>query len=201
MLTMALVNRTTIAEFQPQNNKQAYLAYLCGADIALPEPRTTEEVLLHSLCVSGGVRSGGGNRPAVNVSYWNFQRDVMVEMFNAMPDISADTNIAEMDKTVIITGNPCVLGEVVIPKGAASANNYAEASAIFKNIPLDTEIAMTINKRGVEQIAPLDVALVQLKTAPYPIVISWRDITYEVEKLTDEDRAIATNKGWILVEG
>ena len=40
--------------FQPQNNKQAYLAYLCGLDIALPEPRTEEEVLLCKLCVDGG---------------------------------------------------------------------------------------------------------------------------------------------------
>lgn len=39
--------------FQPQNNKQAYLAYLCGLDIALPEPRTEEEVLLYKLCIDG----------------------------------------------------------------------------------------------------------------------------------------------------
>lgn len=40
--------------FQPQNNKQAYLAYLCGLDIALPEPRTVEEILLCKLCTDGG---------------------------------------------------------------------------------------------------------------------------------------------------
>lgn len=54
----ALKNGAKIsAEFQPQNNKQAYLAYLCGVDIALPEPRTFEEVLLYKLCVDG---IGGG---------------------------------------------------------------------------------------------------------------------------------------------
>ena len=40
--------------FQPQNNKQAYFAYLCGLDIALPEPRTVEEILLCKLCTDGG---------------------------------------------------------------------------------------------------------------------------------------------------
>ena len=37
----------------------------------------------------------------------------------------------------------------------------------------------------------------------YPVRVSWSEHTYEksVIKLTDEDRAIATNKGWTLVEG
>lgn len=47
-----------LTTFQPQNNKQAYLAYLNGKDIPLPEPRTAEEVLLHNLCMSG--MGGGG---------------------------------------------------------------------------------------------------------------------------------------------
>lgn len=44
--------------FQPQNNKQAYLAYLCGLNISLPSPRSVEEELLYNLCVNGG--GGGG---------------------------------------------------------------------------------------------------------------------------------------------
>lgn len=51
----ALKDGATInPKFQPQNNKQAYLAYLCGLNIALPEPRTAEEVLLYKLCADGG---------------------------------------------------------------------------------------------------------------------------------------------------
>ena len=51
----ALLNGLKInPKFQPQNNKQAYLAYLCGLDIALPEPRTVEEILLCKLCADGG---------------------------------------------------------------------------------------------------------------------------------------------------
>lgn len=55
---MALTSGTPITEFQPQNNKQAYLAYLNGLDIELPEPRTNEEALLYNLCMSG---MGGGD--------------------------------------------------------------------------------------------------------------------------------------------
>lgn len=55
-----LLNGTDIAKFQPQNNKQAYLAFLCGASIELPTPRTVEEALLYKLCVKG-VGNGGSS--------------------------------------------------------------------------------------------------------------------------------------------
>lgn len=57
------MNGTPITEFQPQNNKQAYLAYLCGAGNALPTPRSVEEVLLYNLCMNGGTGGGGSNDP------------------------------------------------------------------------------------------------------------------------------------------
>lgn len=60
MLLTALTNGIPITEFQPQNNKQAYLAYLNGLEIELPEPRTMEEALLYNYCVNGGGNSGGG---------------------------------------------------------------------------------------------------------------------------------------------
>lgn len=47
-------------EFQPQNNTQAYLAYINGLDIPLPEPRNAEEVLLHNLCANGVGGGGSG---------------------------------------------------------------------------------------------------------------------------------------------
>lgn len=59
-LLSALVSGLQVnPDFQPQNNKQAYLAYLCGLDIPLPEPRTAEEALLCKLCVDGIVGGGG----------------------------------------------------------------------------------------------------------------------------------------------
>lgn len=53
MLLTALTSRTPIAGFQPQTNEQAYLAYLNGIDVELPEPRTVEEILLYGLCING----------------------------------------------------------------------------------------------------------------------------------------------------
>lgn len=65
----ALKDGATInPSFQPQNNKQAYLAYLCGLDIALPEPRSAEETLLYNLCANGGV-SGGGSLKINDAAY------------------------------------------------------------------------------------------------------------------------------------
>lgn len=55
-----MANGATInPKFQPQNNKQAYLAYLCGLEINLPAPRTAEEALMRLLCENGGGNEGG----------------------------------------------------------------------------------------------------------------------------------------------
>lgn len=59
----ALLNGTTITEFQPQNNVQAYLAYLCGAGNELPKPRTNEEILLYNLCTDGAKLTETGFQP------------------------------------------------------------------------------------------------------------------------------------------
>ena len=58
-LLTALNNGITITEYQPKNNKEAYLKYLCGGGNTLPEPRTAEEVLLYKLCTEGTSGSGG----------------------------------------------------------------------------------------------------------------------------------------------
>lgn len=58
LLSVLLSGAQIKPDFQPQNNKQAYLAYLCGLNIPLPEPRTVEETLLYNLCLNGGM--GGG---------------------------------------------------------------------------------------------------------------------------------------------
>lgn len=67
LLKGLLTGQTVNPEFQPQNNKQAYLAYLNGLDIALPEPRTPEEVLLYNLCANGG--AGGASFTIEDASY------------------------------------------------------------------------------------------------------------------------------------
>lgn len=58
LITALLEGKAVSPAFQPQTNEQAYLAYLNGLDIDLPEPRTMKEVLLYNLCAKGG--TGGG---------------------------------------------------------------------------------------------------------------------------------------------
>lgn len=59
------------ATIQPQNNKQAYLAYALGliTDAShLPEPKTSEEALLKEYCLNGG--GGGSATPFItDISY------------------------------------------------------------------------------------------------------------------------------------
>lgn len=59
--------QTAVTEFRPQNNTQAYLAYLNGFEGELPEPRSIEEVLLYNLCVKG--IGGGGSAGTDAVVY------------------------------------------------------------------------------------------------------------------------------------
>lgn len=74
VLLSALVSGATIRpDFQPQNNKQAYLAYLNGLNIGLPEPRTYEEVLLYNLCANGV--GGGGSSAEIKDCAYLFARD------------------------------------------------------------------------------------------------------------------------------
>lgn len=69
MLLTALANGTAIAGFQPQNNKQAYLAYLCGQELTLPTPRSVEEALLYNLCANGGMGGGSGDFEITHCDY------------------------------------------------------------------------------------------------------------------------------------
>ena len=197
MLLTALVNGTKITEFQPQNNKQTYLAYLCGADIALPEPRTNEEVLLYKLCVEGV----GATQTAVSgldFSNCSLNSEVAVEVFKSLRDVTAEGG---NHNQIILTGNPCITGKAVFKSGRKTVESFSEVFMIFDDFPPSEEISIGVNDGGLVTYRTLNDAMEDLMGAPYPAVISWPDTTYWTAKLTDEDRAIATNKGWTLVEG
>ena len=192
-LLKAMVDGTPIAEFQPQNNTQAYLAYLNGLDIELPEPRNNEEALLYKLCVDGiGVAPMSG--VVLDFSNCSLSSEVAVGVFKSLRDVTA-----EGGKNIILTGNPCITGVGVFKSGRKTVKNHDEVCAIFNDIPLDTEISAKVDNEGMVWYASIEIALDQLQYAQYPMEISWEDVTYYVKKLTDEDMAIATNKGWKLV--
>lgn len=100
-------------DFQPQNNKQAYLAYLNGLDISLPEPRTTEEVLLYNLCLNGG-GTGGGSLKIRNAAYFFYQgnrldqKDELFKVVSGATDMSymfASSGLTSLDMSEIDTSN------------------------------------------------------------------------------------------------
>ena len=132
-----------------------------------------------------------------NFVYCNFHRNGMVEMFNSLPVNTQGSSYA----VIKIAGNPCVVGgEFTLKSGSKTVNSYEELCALFTDIPADTEIALNINYEGIHSYSQLEGALFELKRKTYPLIVAWNNTTYEAEMLTDEDRAIATNKGWTLVE-
>lgn len=332
VLLSALSSGATIkSDFQPQNNKQAYLAYLNGLNISLPEPRTAEEVLLFNLCVNGGVGGasftiddasylfynsaryevkdnlipliknmktakamfyncmkltkapvldwssctdadnafygcanmageidfGGAKLQKVNsmffnctslkgilnfaisstgafsisgsfpkgtslsapaalkrftfapnntftamagldFSYCSFEREGAVEMFNSLKTVS---NPGGNYNQITLIGNPCVTGKAIFHSGSyVTVNSRAEAEALFDGVPLDAEVTMKINNDSPKAYPSLEDAFMNFERAEFPLMLSWDVITYTVDTLTAEDRAIAGNKGWTLVE-
>ena len=177
-------------QFQPQNNKQAYLAYLCGLDIALPEPRTAEEILLCKMCADGV----GGGFAGLDFSGCSFDAYGMGIVFKSLKDVTA-----EGGNQIILTGNPCVTGIGILESRVESARSYDDVCEMFEDVLPDVPISIEINGGGLVAYSSLKSALTDLAAAPYPCVIYWTDMPRSVAKLTDDDFAIAKNKGWEVV--
>lgn len=194
----AITDGATInPNFQPQNNKQAYLAYLCGLDVALPEPRTVEDVLLCKLCVNGASVASVVSTEVEELDFSNcsFSREAMAAVFEGLKDVSAEGG----EHNIILTGNPCVTGIDIFKAGEKYVKSYGELYTIFENIQPYGEISIGVVGEGLTIYPSLKSAMEDLDGAPYPMTIYWTDTPYLVPKLTDEDMEIATNKGWKLV--
>lgn len=136
----------------------------------------------------------------LDFSYCSFEREGAVEMFKSLKTLT--TNPGGTYNQITLTGNPCVTGEDVLAEGNyVSVNSYEEACALFDGVPLDIEIAMEFNNEGIRSYSSLEEALMLLSRQTFPMMLSWEETTYAVETLTAEDKAIATDKGWTLVEG
>ena len=154
----------------------------------LPTPVTIEEALLYQLCVNGGGSASASS--VLDFSNGSFKREGAVELFRSLKSSSGK---------IILTGNPCVTGEVVVPAGRyVTVNDYDELCALFDGVALDTEVAIQVNNNNIRSYPSLEEALMLLERETYPLMLTWREISYDVETLTEEDKAIATNKGWSL---
>lgn len=135
----------------------------------------------------------------LDFSYCSFHREGAVEMFKSLKTLTA--NPGGTYNQITLTGNPCVTGEAVLVEGNyVLVNSYEEACAFFNDVPLDTEIAMEFNNDGVRSYSALEEALMLLSRETFPMMLSWEETRYAVETLTEEDVAIATDKGWTIVE-
>lgn len=80
-------------DFQPQNNKEAYLARLCGLKNAIPEPRTAEEVLLYKMCVDGINSSGKPEQEKTVEITENGTTEITADAGFALSKVTANVNV------------------------------------------------------------------------------------------------------------
>lgn len=134
----------------------------------------------------------------LDFSYCSFDREGAVEMFNSLKTV---VDRGGTYNQINLTGNPCITGKAIFHSGSyVTVNSRAEAEALFDGVPLDAEVTMKINNDSPKAYPSLEDAFMNFERVEFPTMISWDVITYAVDTLTDEDRAIATGKGWTLVE-
>lgn len=258
--------KTVSPAFQPQNNKQAYLAYLNGLDIALPEPRTYEEVLLYNLCAKGvtggGVKFTGidgeylfGNgarmdkmdvilamcKDLTSLEYMFYGADdtkfsfdmskidtskvtSVKMMFCASDVVSVDMSKNDMSACTNFDSvfyNCQVLEEIIgfsapnndysfsvdFPKGSSSSKYKLKRLTFRTDLPCAISSAIDIRNNSFEREGIVEM----FNTLPDVTALDLADYRRSIYiagnpcitngTLTDEDRAIATNRGWVLVEG
>lgn len=141
----------------------------------------------------------------VDLRNCSFMRDGMVEFFNTMPGPNGTSN------TITITGNPCVVGGTALTAQTSYTRYYdydsLRAAAEERYICFDYQDAPVmyyLNSAGSSSaveatfsaITPemFDGDTVRVKFLADTITAP------EGTQLTDEDRLIATNKGFVLVE-
>lgn len=137
---------------------------------------------------------------SIDISGCSFERSGMVELFNSLPTITVASKLT-------IKLNPCVAGTLVITVPEGEYDEYIEDEATLRAVIAEyvkSEVADIRVENSDGEIIGFITDYMENKMGEfvYPVRVSWSEHTYEttVEKLTDEDRAIAENKGWTLVE-
>ena len=137
---------------------------------------------------------------SIDISGCSFERSGMVELFNSLPAITVASKLT-------IKNNPCVTGILITTVPEGEYDEYIEDEATLRAVIAEyvksefADVRVENSDGDVVGFIP-DYMENKIGEFVYPVRVSWGEHTYEtsVEKLTDEDRAIATNKGWTLVE-
>lgn len=136
----------------------------------------------------------------LDISDCSFEREGMVELFNSLPTV-------EQKCTLTIANNPCITGTLytTMPKGEYDEYIYDAETliAVLNENVLSDAASCEIEDSTGDMRSYLKESLVnRASELSYPVELSWQEYTIEatVEKLTDDDRLIAENKGWSLIE-
>lgn len=136
----------------------------------------------------------------LDISGCSFEREGMVELFNSLPTV-------EQKCTLTIANNPCITGTLIVTVPRGEYDGYIEdadtlITVLNENVFDDTANCI-INDASDETTSYTKENLIaQADNLLYPVELEWRDHSYEVavDKLTDDDRLIAKDKGWSLIE-
>lgn len=197
-------NLRAILGFSAMNKAGMSIAFPYGSSAAAP-------MALNRLTFRTDLPEGQyAIRSAINIKHCNFTRDGMVEMFNTLTDVSGMSHSSSY-KQITITGNPCV-----------SEKFSLNAITTFSQYYSLDELRSALNKRyrgydysgaticyyltGQSSSQAVEGTIDNITDEMFangPISALFRADTItipEADKLTDADRAIATSKGWTLVE-
>lgn len=177
-----------------------------GMTITFPTSSSSSRYALKRLTFRTDLDEGQyAIRSAINIGYCNFFRDGMVEMLNTLPDVSG-LGLTTAQTTITIKGNPCVSTTVKTTSTSnievADYNDFLDRADEYYGA-LDrtgAQVRLFRDLSGWETLNFEAVDEATFGTCKLVIFNGYTATVPEEEKITDEDRAIATAKGWTLVE-
>ena len=178
-----------------------------GMTIVFPYGTTSAPTALRRLVFRTDLPEGQyAIRSAISIKYCSFLREGIVEMFNSLPDVS-DLGLSSSYTTITITGNVCLLDSfnVAADSGYGHYPSYEYlcqmASTRYRGLNYqDAPVSWTLDGGHVDGVFS-DITPEMFADGSLPVKFLADTVTIPDDaKLTDADRAIATNKGWTLVE-
>lgn len=176
-----------------------------GMSIDFPKSYANDNYCLRRLTFRTDIENS--IRSAINIKYCSFKRDGMVEMFNSLPDVSG-LGLSSSYTTITITGNPCVSSTLKTQQttvqyideyhGWEEMLEEADGKYFGYDIP---NVQLRLN--GSSDYRYVSIGELDKETFESYENYYFLERTFTVpeeDKLTDADRAIATSKGWTLVE-
>ena len=175
-------------------------------DDFFPRGTASEPYKLERLTFKEGVLSCGD----INISYCNMDRNGAVELFNSLSDyskVTGDDLPVKGYRMITLIGNPCVTGiKKFYTEEETTIWDINELFDFMRRADMEV-ITVTTDNGEVKTLTfeEVDEQIMDgtdyLKRRDFPVVATVPTIVDEpCETLTAEDRAIATKKGWYLVE-